>query len=288
VTGGALRRRRTAEWVLLAVTAVWGLTFPAIKLAVAEVRPSVFMVVRFGLALLGLFLLTRGRYFRGWKGHLGAGLLLGGLLYASYAFQAVGLASTSATRSAFITGLSILLVPFFYVPIRRRWPGLRPTLGAFLSIGGLLLMTRPDLGPLNVGDLLTFGTAVSYALYVVLLEVFTQESGEDRFVGMQGVVMALLALLWLPLFEPDAVAASHPGPATWLSLLVTVPVAMFSLVALTRYQKATTATRAAVIYSAEPVFALLFAALWIGERLDLLGLGGAGLIMAGILVAVSK
>jgi drug/metabolite transporter (DMT)-like permease len=287
VTRGPVGR---AELVLLAVTAAWGLTFPAIKIAVAELRPSVFMAARFLLVLVGVFLLYRGRLFRGWRGSVGAGLTLGLLQFASYAFQALGLEHTTATRSAFITGLSVILVPFLYVPIRRRAPGLLPLLGALLALGGLWLMTRPDVGALNRGDLLTLGTAVSYALYVVLLEKFTLEHPVEPLMGQQALVLAVSSLVAMPLLDPHVLTGDFgaPGAGALTGLLVTVPIAMFTIVALTRWQRETTATRASVIYSAEPVFALAFAAVWIGERLDALGLAGAGLILGGILVATVR
>jgi len=71
-------------------------------------------------------------------------------------------------------------------------------------------------------------------------------------------------------------------------LAVTVPVAILTVVAITRFQPRTTATRAAVIYSAEPLFAFLCAALWLNERLDPAGAVGAALIVGGILLAEVK
>ena len=169
--GAAVDRsdRRRAEIILLGVVAAWGLTFPAIKVAVTDVTPALFMALRFGLVLVGLAAIGRGRYSKNLKVGWRSGLILGLLLWASYLFQALGLAHTTATRSAFITGLSVVIVPLVYIPLRRRMPGWRVVVGIALSVVGLFLMTRPDVGRLNLGDILTFGTAISYALYIVIL-----------------------------------------------------------------------------------------------------------------------
>src|SRR5262249_20191677 len=101
-----------AESILLLVTLTWGLTFPAIKLAVTDGSPALFMVSRFALVIPALWLIGRRRFFRNLAPTAGNGILLGSLLWASYFCQALGLAWTTATRSAFITGLSVLIVPF--------------------------------------------------------------------------------------------------------------------------------------------------------------------------------
>lgn len=274
---------RQANLMLIGVTAAWGLTFPAIHQAVADTNAHVFMALRMSLAFLGLVLLFRGRYLRNWRGRLASGIVLGAFLYGSYTFQAVGLQYTTASRSAFITGLSVALVPFLYIPIRRRLPGLLPVIGAALSLGGLFLLTRPETGGLNRGDVITLGCALAYAIYVVLLETFSAGRSTEPLIGIQSLTLAVISLGSLPFAAPEPVTF-HPGLA--IGLAITVPVAIFTVVAITRFQPLTTATRASVIYSAEPLFAFLFAAVWLGDRLDPVGLAGAALMVVGVLFAV--
>ncbi|TPW10285.1 MAG: drug/metabolite transporter (DMT) superfamily permease, partial [bacterium] len=286
--GAAVDRsdRRRAEIILLGVVAAWGLTFPAIKVAVTDVTPALFMALRFGLVLVGLAAIGRGRYSKNLKVGWRSGLILGLLLWASYLFQALGLAHTTATRSAFITGLSVVIVPLVYIPLRRRMPGWRVVVGIALSVVGLFLMTRPDVGRLNLGDILTFGTAISYALYIVILELRSHVDRLDALIGWQALVMAVASILAVPILDGVTgtgggmaghgsitgiltalqhtslpTAASLAGPNLMIGLLVTVPVAIVSILAITRFQRRTTAIRAGVLYSAEPLFAALFAAL---------------------------
>lgn len=301
MTGAAPAGHRRADLVLLAVTAAWGTTFPAIKIAVAVVPPLLFLAARFLLVFLGLVFLFRRTFFTGWRGRHREGFTLGLLTYASYAFQATGLQYTTASRSAFITGLSVSLVPLLYWPFRRRLPGLWPSIGAIACVAGLVLLTRPDLGRLNTGDIMTFGTTLAYAFYVILLESFTVQRPSEPLIGLQTFYMLIFSLLGWPLLGrftaaahpaaslrsiPEVVALFTGSPPALLGLAVTVPVAMLTMYGLTQFQKRTTAPRAGVIYSAEPVFAHLFAALWLGERLDGSGLAGAGLILLGMLAAV--
>ncbi|HEX7878981.1 MAG TPA: DMT family transporter [Candidatus Eisenbacteria bacterium] len=292
--------RRRAEMILFLMVAAWGLTFPAIKVAVQDVSPGLFMALRFGLVLVFLAAIGQGRYSRNLRPAWRDGLVLGLLLWGSYIFQAVGLKYTTATRSGFITGLSVLIVPLIHAPLRRRLPSLRTLAAILLSLAGLWLLTRPDLGAPNLGDILTLGTAVSYALYVVLMEGNAGEERRNALIGWQVLVMAAASILVMPILDGGlpggpgtrylTMSVSHimASPNLLIGLVVTVPVAIFSVVAITQLQRHTTAVRAGVLYSAEPLFAALFAALWLGERLDPLGLVGGGLILAGIVLAATE
>jgi len=277
------RGHLTADLVLLGVTAGWGATFPAIKVAVAGTDPMVFMAIRFGLTALILAALLRRRLFAGLAAIRGRGLLLSALFFSSYAFQAFGLTTTSATRSAFLTGLSVVIVPMLYVIVRRRMPGALPLAGVVLSLAGLLLMTRPDLGRFETGDFLTLMCALVYAFYVIGLETFTGDGRADAYIGIQALFSAAAACV---LAVPRAVHGIRWSDGLTVGLLVTVPVTVITLIGLTRFQSRTTATRAALIYAAEPVFAFAVAWLWLGERLDGSGVAGVALILAGVLAAV--
>jgi drug/metabolite transporter (DMT)-like permease len=298
---GPIAERRRAELILFLMVAAWGLTFPAIKVAVRDVTPALFMALRFGLVLVLLAAIGQGRYSKNLKPAWRDGIVLGLLLWGSYIFQAVGLEHTTATRSGFITGLSVVIVPLIHAPLRRRLPGWRTLGGVVLSFAGLCLMTRPDMGRLNVGDVLTLGTALSYAVYVVLMEGRAGEERRNALIGWQALVMAVASILVMPLLDggmPGSGSATRhltlsvssvlASPNLLVGLLITVPVAIFSIVAITHLQRHTTAVRAGVLYSAEPLFAALFAALWLGERLDPLGLVGGGLILAGIVAAATE
>ena len=122
--------------------------------------------------------------------------------------------------------------------------------------------------------------AVASILAVPILDGVTGTGGGMAGHGSITGILTALQHTSLP------TAASLAGPNLMIGLLVTVPVAIVSILAITRFQRRTTAIRAGVLYSAEPLFAALFAALWLGERLDPMGVLGAGLIMMGILATV--
>lgn len=146
------------------LTLIWGTTFVVVKGAVEGMAPSLLILLRFGVA--ALFFLPW--LFRLPAGAFGPGMELAFWLFVGYASQTLGLAHTSASRSAFITALSVVLVPLL---LRLAGREVGPAfLAAFLALAGVgLLSYDPYQPPFNVGDLWTFLTALAYALYIVRL-----------------------------------------------------------------------------------------------------------------------
>src|SRR5580658_99439 len=140
--------RLRAYLLMLFVVAVWGSTFVLIKSALADATPAAFNLVRMTLA----FLVLAVAYRTAWRGiqrwQIASGALVGLCLAAGYQFQTIGLARTTASKSAFITGLVVVFVPLFtIIPALRsantpppRWT---TAIGALLAFSGLLLLTTP-------------------------------------------------------------------------------------------------------------------------------------------------
>ncbi len=261
---------RLMLWV---VTALWGSTFVAIKLAVGDVAPSVVILGRFLLAAL-VFL----PWVRPERRLLLTGLELGFWLCAGYATQTVGLQYTTASQSAFITVLNVILVPLLAAAFgqRVRWP---VWAAAALAIAGVGLLTG-GVTHLNVGDAWTLLCALTYAIYVLRLE---RSAGRFPLLPLTAAQLwgvVVFALLWTGYARP---AFSH---VPWL-LLCYLGLATTALTTLlqTWGQRWVSAPEAAIIYSLEPVWAAGFAFAILGERLDTVGLSGAALIVVATLLS---
>lgn len=272
-----------AEIILLVVTVFWGTSFTYVKLALRDI--SVFQVIayRFTLSLVLLFCwrLSALRGIR--RQDLLQAFVLGLCLFVAYFAQTLGLKYTTASKSAFITALMVVFVPIFYFLIAGRIPRTASFFGIGLALIGLYLLTRPGEGPLNRGDIYTLACAIIFSLYIVLLQLFSATARLDTLLLGQFLVMAVLG--WIATGWETKQNTTLDWQLISIVVYLSVMCTFLATLLMNRFQKDTTATRAAIIYSAEPVFAALFAYVIIHEAMSPVQILGGAAILAGILVA---
>ena len=269
------------ELAMLAVTAVWGSTFVLVRDAVAQIPPFTFIAYRFLAAALLLAAIRPRLAGGGQPGLLAAGAAVGLALFAGYGFQTVGLQYTTASNAGFITGLSVVLTPLFAALLLRQPPGRWPVVGALVAAAGLACCrcsawrsatatrwcsaARSPSPPTSCCSAATPPASPPTG--------WPSSSWHRRAArpGLGGVAGDLVV----------------PSSAeVWVALAITSVVASAAAFLIqTRAQREVSPTRTAVIFTMEPVFAGLFGFLLAGERLSGRGWLGAGLILAGMLVA---
>lgn len=282
-----MRAQRTGLLALLLVTMVWGTTFPAMKLLSAQFDALQLIWLRFMIALAVLAPLWRGmlRHERRW------GCALGLLLFLGFWLQIEGLARTSSNRNAFVTGLSVLVVPLLAMAALGRRYGWRLWLACAMACAGMALMFHEN-EPWNVGDSLTLASTLFYAVYILALEdcarrCAAQPLRATRMAAAQATVMALASgalLLARDCGLPWLGRLAALPASGWIALLYLGLLASVLVVTLQAWgQQRVDALRSAIIFGLEPVFAALTAHALLGERLGLAGLAGAALIVAALI-----
>lgn len=276
-----------ADLALLVLTLFWGTTFSLVKEAVAGASVGVFLALRFGVALSVLAGVWAIRRDRAGGGLLRHGGLLGLAMLAGFWLQTVGLRHTTPARSGFITGLSVVIVPIvarFFLGRRVR---LASWLGVALAIAGLLVLTRPAgeavTADVRLGDLLTLGCALAFALQVVFTAEWSPRHPLAPFVAVQVGVTFLGALASIAI-EGPRLAPAAPGRFAAIVLFTGVAMTALAFFIMNWAQRHTSAVRAALIFSLEPVTAALFSAWYWGEPLGPWELAGGGLIVLGVVL----
>ena len=281
-------------WLVLA-TLVWGSTFIAIKFALDDCSPLLFNAVRMAIAavVLGAMFFRQQRSLS--AGALRAGFAIGTLLWLGYEFQSAGLVYTTASKSAFVTGVSVVLVPLLLAAAGRRVHPLTLA-GVAAACAGLYLLCIPAaegtstafhstaLSGLNRGDLLTLGCALSFAFEIIVLGRAAQRYSFAQLVPVQISVCAAWMLLSVPIAELHVFLRLTPGLMAALAYTA-IPGTVACFIIQAWAQRYTPPTHAALIFSLEPVFAALISYLLIGERLGRRGLLGGTLILAGVLAS---
>jgi drug/metabolite transporter (DMT)-like permease len=280
-----------AHILLIVVTAVWGATFVQIKDALRDATPLALNAVRMIFAASVLLVV----YFREVKTitrkALVAGVVTGVWLWAGYELQTSGLVYTTPSKSAFLTGISVVLVPVFLAVFWRRAVTRWTALGVTAAFVGLFLLTVPpsrgsllgDFASVNRGDLLTIAAAVSFGFQIIFLGRATREHPFKQIALLQVTTAALLMGLVTPLAENIHMALSWRVISALLVTGLIGTAAAFTIQAWA--QQYLTATSTALIFALEPVFAMMVSWVYLGEHLSWRGGLGAALILGGILVS---
>ncbi|MCM3588749.1 DMT family transporter [Mesobacillus maritimus] len=283
----------SADISLLFVALIWGATFVVVQNAISFLDPLTFNAVRFTLAtgLLGVWLILfeRRQLRRISPKLLLAGFFLGFWLFIGYGFQTLGLVYTTSSKAAFITGLSVIMVPLFTILLLRKRLTVNAYIGVAAATVGLYLLTMTDVASLNIGDALVFVCAIGFALQILLTGKYTNLYPTLLLTVVQIATVAILSAISAFLFE-DYQQAFNPTilfrSDVIMALIITALFATaFAYLIQTNFQKHTTATRVALIFAMEPVFAAITGFLWAGDRLSYSALTGCLLIFVGMILA---
>jgi drug/metabolite transporter (DMT)-like permease len=268
-----------ALFALVAVTAVWGVTFVQVKDAVAIYPLLPFLALRFAIASVTLSP-GAGRVRSLGRAGLGAAALAGGLLAVGYVLQTFGLQRTSVSSAGFVTGMYVVLTPLIVLVLFRLRVGATAWVGVALATGGLAMLAGVHGGSAG-GDLLVLAAAAVYSLQIVLMERYAPRYDAIAFTLVEMVVaFAGLSLAAIP------TAAVPHGWTVWGALLVTgIFASALGFLVQTWAQRQTSATRTALVFTLEPVWAAIFGYTLAGDRLGALGWSGCAVIMVGIVLA---
>ena len=283
-----------AHLLLLGVVAVWGSTFVLVKDTLRDISPLLFNLIRMALATLCLAVVYR-KHLRGLtREAFVGGAIVGFFLAVGYQFQTAGLALTTPSKSAFLTGLTVIIVPLLSVVPALRVPGtLRPGwnayVGALVALVGITLMTAPGLfsrnmpvkgAGINLGDVLTLGCALAFAFHLISLAHLAKRIPFEQLALIQiGFCTGVMAIS-SPLLEHPRI---HFSGRLLVALLVAAVLATAAAFTIQSWaQQHLAATHTALILSAEPLFAWITSLLFLRQGLTGRQSLGSLLILAGI------
>jgi drug/metabolite transporter (DMT)-like permease len=284
-------RKLKADLLLIFCTLIWGATFVLVKDALANASVFVFLALRFLLATVVLILMYGSQLRVAGASGFRAGALIGCCMFGGYAFQTAGLALTTPSKAAFITGFFVVFVPLLLALFGSRRAPLWVWFGALSAFIGLYFLAVPRSGllALNRGDLLVLACAFMFALHVISIGHYSSRYSPGALTLIQVAVTALFTTLCVPLFALFGIVEQPRVMWTPGLILAVVTTGIFATAVAFSVQvwaqQYTSANHAAIIFALEPVFAGLTSFLFYHERLSARSLVGAALILGGILIA---
>lgn len=279
--------RKQANLSLLLAGAIWGMGFVAQSSAMNSMGPFLFVGLRFVIATLILVPLawresrasSRTLQRKDWWGLSSIGVVL----FLGMASQQTGLLTTTVTNSGFLTGLYVILTPFLAVALLRERPHFIVWPAATITLGGIYLLSGGDFSKLRTGDMLTILCACFWALQVIMIGKFSRETSRPfTLSAVQFGVCAALGLLAALILEPWKWEAIRAAMKELLYAGIFSSGVAFTLQAVA--QRYTTGSQAAIFLSSEALFAALFGALFLGERMGAKGYFGCALMFVSMLL----
>jgi drug/metabolite transporter (DMT)-like permease len=289
-----------SESVLLFITLLWGATFVIVKESLHDISSMLFVSSRFLIASAILFIILLVRKQKFVKSAVAPGIFLGIFLYLTFVFQTIGLKYTTATNSGFITGSSVVIVPFLQFFIQKKKPSRGAIFGTILVFGGILFLSSGgnSIGMFlnqfgknfNIGDFLTMGCALSCAFHIVYIDKISSVHDNWILLITQLITVGVLALLTGILFAAFSI---EPLRITFTNNLffgifyTSIFTTLVTIGLQTKFQKNVTPAQAGVIYSFEPIFAAVFAFFLLGEKISMFGWVGCFLIFLGLILSMT-
>jgi len=274
-----------AEIYLLIIVIIWGSTFALIKGVINIIPPYTYLAYRFLLAALILILIFRKRMKEINIMVLKKGSLIGIFLFLGYALQTVGIKYTTATKAGFITGLSVVLVPIISHFFIKEKINRNSVLGVVFAFAGLWFLNYSSSFSFNLGDFLVLLCAFSFAMHIISVGLFSKKLDYVLLAITQITVVFVLSLFMALIFERPAIHLSYSSNIWWSIVVTGIFATALAFYMQNRFQRYSTATKTAIIFSGEPISAAIFAYFLLGEMVGLIAWAGGLLIIFGMIVS---
>lgn len=281
-----MKKDTLATSLLLIGTFFWGMTFIFIKEGISIINLYTFLTWRFMIAALVLVVIFYKKLKSLDLETIRFGIILGLVLSAGYITQTVGLQYTTASKAAFITGLSVVFVPIFLSIINKKFPSINNIIAVIFAVSGLGLLTLASSLQLNIGDIWVFLCAISFAIYIILVGRYTRIFESIKFTVVQLLTVSVVTGI-ISLFNDKFEIPK--GYTVWQAIIFCSILATSFMYAIqNQFQKFISEIKAAIIFSFEPLFAAVTAYFYLHEEITFKIITGGLLIFIGMIVSELK
>ena len=271
------------------MTFIWGGTFLFTKVGMNFTSPALYVIIRYSIALT-ICLIIFGKNLKALNRQtLISGIVLGLFLGGGFLLQTLGLKYTTVSKSAFITGVSVVLTPIVYWFVEKRKISYWQISGVIIVTAGLWIFTNPKFDNINIGDVLTLASTFFWAFYITYMDVFTKGKSDFKetslIVIFQFVAALPLSLIYFLAFESSNIFLVFSKELLYSLIYNAILASFFLTIIHTSVQRYTTPVKAALIFSLEPVIASYLAFLFLNEFMNTIEFIGAAILLFGILIS---
>jgi len=271
-----------ADLAILFAALLWGADYIVAKRALEVIPPGYMNGIRFSICALILFVFVGRKLLKTSPRDIISGILAGVMMFGGFTGQTLGLMHSSVGNNAFITSAYVILVPFIAWALTRTRPGFNNFIAVFLTTVGVAMLTLQQQVSVSTGDLYTLSGAVFFAFEIALLGVFAKRMDPFVLAFFEAAVTGILSFAYAVAVEP--VPAVPDGTLLLQLAYITFLGSAVTHITVTVALKYTSSSRGAVLCATESVYAVILAALFLGELLNLRSMTGSILIFSAVLV----
>ncbi|MBM4765278.1 DMT family transporter [Bacillus sp. B15-48] len=283
VNGVESNTQLKANFLMLIVTMLWGSSYLFMKMGLDSFQEFNLVALRFGIAFILAGAVFYKRLIRIDFKMFFYGFILGTILFLVMSVVTIGLKFTTISNAGFLFSLSVVFVPLLVAVLFKIKPERKVVFGVSIAIIGIALLTLNHELTINTGDYLIILGALFYAMQIIVTGKLTKNVDSITLGILQLGVAGAWGLLFSLLFERPHLPSTTES---WVSILaLSVLCSAIGFIGQAVAQKHTTPTQTGLIFSLEPVFAALFAFIFVSETLPAKGYLGATLILMGVLTA---
>lgn len=271
---------------LALVALAWGTSYAIIKDTLSHTTPFVLMTIRFGLSTLLLSIIYYRKLIRIKRVDLINGVKIGIFMFGAFITLVTGIKYTTASKQSFIVGSYVLIVPFLTWLINKNKPDKYDVIGAICAVIGLFLLTAGSVTGINIGDIISIGCALSFALHMIMIEKYCHDSDPIILTIVQFATTSILFILLVIMFEkPDfSVISTATSEILYLVIVATVIAFVVQNIAQRHISSITTS----LILTLESVFGSVFAIFYLDEKVSVNMVIGCAIILIGIVMHETK
>ena len=272
-----------ANLLMVIVTIFWGASYTFMMMGLESLEPYNIVALRCTIAFIVAGLIFYKKIININIQTLLYAAIQGFLLFIVFVLSLFGLETTSASNAGFILSLSVVLVPIFVSFIERKLPSRAVMLAIVWTLLGIIILTMKDSLTFQKGDILVAIAALAYSIYLILYSKFTKSVESISYGVYQLGFTALFGIILTSIFETPTLPSTN---TSWIAILgLGLICTAFCFITQSVVQQHTSPTHTGLIFSLEPVFAAIFAMIFLGELLTTQLIIGGCFILFGNLVA---
>ena len=281
--GGTMSLQNKANLLMVIVTIFWGASYTFMMMGLESLEPYNIVALRCTIAFIvaGLIFYKKMKNIN--SKTLSYAAIQGFLLFIVFVLSLFGLQTTSASNAGFILSLSVVLVPIFISILERKLPSRAVIIAIVCTMLGIIILTMKESLTFQKGDILVAIAALAYSIYLILNSKFTKSVESISYGVYQLGFTALFGIILTFIFETPTLPSTT---TSWIAILgLGLICTAFCFIAQSVVQQYTSPTHTGLIFSLEPIFAAIFAMMFLGELLTMQLILGGCFILLGNFVA---